>query len=210
MQISAALRAIVITVGIALAAGAITPFAQQYLPEWLSSLANASGSWTMIGLLAVYVSRARGLLAAVLGATALVLLNEAYSAVSSARGYPYVGGFASQWTYVALVAGPIVGLAASWLRWSRPNPLLVALAVAAPSAVLIGEGIYGLTLIADSTSPVYWCLQIAGGVAFVTIVAVRMLRSREYIALAAALTLTGAALFLAFYSWWLPALFSGL
>jgi hypothetical protein len=57
---------------------------------------------------------------------------------------------------------------------------------------------------------VYWFLQIAGGVAFVAVVAVRMLRSRKYIAFAGALTLTGAVLFAAFYSWWLPALFSGL
>jgi hypothetical protein len=57
---------------------------------------------------------------------------------------------------------------------------------------------------------VYWWLQIAGGVAFVAIVSVRMLRRRGYIALAAVLTLTGAALFLAFYSWWLPALFEAL
>lgn len=206
MTFPRALVAVAITASIAVVAGIITPFAQQYLPDWLRSLANASGSWAIIGLLAVYVSRARGVLAAALGATALVLLNETYSAVSTARGYPYAGGFASQWTYVAIVAGPIVGLAASWLRSSRP--LLVALAVAAPSAVLIGEGVYGLTVVADSTSPVYWCLQIAGGVAFVATVAVRMLRSTEYIAVAGALTLTGAALFLAFYSWWLPALFS--
>jgi len=205
-----ALLPVAITVGIALAAGAVTPFAQQYLPDWLSSLANSSGSWTMIGLLAVYVSRARGVLAAVLGIVALVLLNEAYSAVSTARGVYYAGGLASEWTFVAIVAGPIVGLAASWLRWSRAKPLLVAMAVAAPAAVLIGEGVYGLTAIADTTSPVYWWLQIAAGVAFVTIVCVRMLRRREYISLAVALTLTGAALFLAFYTWWLPALFDAL
>jgi hypothetical protein len=203
-----ALRAIGITLAIALVAGVLTPFAQQYLPEWVNSLANSAGSWTMIGLLAVYLSKARGVFAALLGVAALLLLNEAYSAVSTARGYFYAGGFTSQWTYVAIAAGPIVGLAASWLR--SPRPALVALAAAAPSAVLIGEGIYGLTMVADTTSPVYWCLQIAGGVAFVAVVAVRMLRRREYIAVAGALTLTGAALFAAFYSWWLPALFSGL
>jgi hypothetical protein len=205
-----ALLAIAITAGIALAAGAITPFAQQYLPDWLRSLANSSGSWAMIGLLAVYVSRARGVLAAVLGIAALVLLNEAYAVVSTARGFYYAGGLASEWTFVAIVAGPIIGLAASWLRWSRAKPLLVTLAVAAPSAVLIGEGVFGLTVVAETTSPVYWWLQIAGGVAFVAIVSVRMLRRRGYIALAAVLTLTGAALFLAFYSWWLPALFEAL
>jgi hypothetical protein len=208
MTFPRAIRAVAVTVAIALAAGVITPFAQQYLPEWVNSLANASGSWTMIGLLAVYLSRARGVFAAALGITALLLLNEAYSAVSTARGHFYAGGFSSQWTYIAIAAGPIVGLAASWLRSSKP--LFVAMAVAAPSAVLIGEGIYGLTVVADTTSPVYWCLQIAGGVAFVAIVAVRMLRSREYIVLAGALTLAGAALFFAFYTWWLPAFFSAL
>ena len=208
MTFPRALRAVAITVGIALAAGALTPFAQQYLPHWVNSLSNSSGSWTMIGLLAVYLSRARGVMAAALGVTALVLLNEVYSAVSSARGYPYAGGFASPWTYVAIGAGPFVGLAASWLRSARQP--LIAVAVAVPSAVLIGEAIYGLTVVADTTSPVYWCLQAAAGVAFVAVVAVRMLRSPEYIAFAGALTLTGAALFVAFYSWWLPALFSAL
>ncbi|GAB2465004.1 MFS family permease [Conyzicola lurida] len=201
---AAALVSAVIVALVAVAAGSLTPFGQQYLPEWLSSLANSSGSWTMIGLLAVYLSRARGFVAAILGIAALLLLNETYAAVSTARGYPYAGGLASEWTYVAAVAGPIVGLAASWLRSSRP--VLVALAVAVPSAVLIGEGVYGLILIADSTSPVYWWLQIVGGAVFVTVVSVRKLRRPGVIALAAALTVVGAAVFYAFYAVWLPAL----
>jgi hypothetical protein len=199
---AAALLSTVIVALVAITAGALTPFGQQYLPEWLSSLANSSGSWTMIGLLAVYLSRARGVLAALLGIAALILLNETYAAVSTARGYPYAGGLASEWTFVAVVAGPIVGLAASWLRSQRP--VLVALAVAAPSAVLVGEGIYGLVLLADTTSPVYWWLQIVGGVVFV---AVRKLRRPGVVALAAALTVVGAALFYALYAVWLPALF---
>jgi hypothetical protein len=202
---AAALLSTVIVALVAITAGALTPFGQQCLPEWLSSLANSSGSWTMIGLLAVYLSRARGVLAALLGIAALILLNETYAAVSTARGYPYAGGLASEWTFVAGVAGPIVGLAASWLRSQRP--VLVALAVAAPSAVLVGEGVYGLVLLADSTSPVYWWLQIMGGVVFVTVVAVRELRRPGIIALAAALTVVGAALFYALYAVWLPALF---
>jgi len=208
MPFRRALLAVVVTLAIAVTAGVLTPFGQQFLPEEVSSVANASGSWTMVGLLAVYLSRARGVLAAVLGIVALLALNVTYGAVSSARGYPYSAGLDSMWTYVAVVAGPLVGLCAAWLHGSAPR--LVALAVAVPSAVLVGEGVYGLTQVADSTSPVYWWLQIAGGVAFVAVVSMRMLRTPTLIAAAGALTLAGAALYYAVYTAVLPAVFSGL
>jgi hypothetical protein len=208
MPLRRLLAAVAVTLAVAVAAGALTPFGQQYLPEEVSSVANASGSWTMVALLAVYLSRARGVLAAVLGVAALLALNETYGAVSSARGYPYSAGLDSMWTYIAIVAGPLVGLCASWLRSASPR--LVAVAVAVPSAVLVGEGLYGLIQVADTTSPVYWWIEIAGGVAFVAVVPVRMLRTPTLIAGAGALTLAGGVLYYAVYTTVLPAVFSGL
>lgn len=99
-------------------------------------------------------------------------MNEAYGAVSRWRGFPYGGGLTSIWNLIAVVVGPAAVIAATWLR--SPRRELVALGVAAPAAVFIGEGLYGLTVISDTTSPVFWSIELAAGVGLVAITAVRV------------------------------------
>lgn len=197
-RVGRAAASVAVVVAIALLAGALTSVGQQYLPDAVRSIANSSGSWTLITFAAVYLSRTHGLAAAVLGAIAFVLMNEAYGIVSTWRGYPYIGGITNIWNVIGVIIGPIVGIAASWLRTEAPRQR--AFAAAAPSAVLIGEGIYGLTVVSETTSPVYWWLEIVAGVLVVALIAVFRLRHRRYIVDAVVLTVMGAVLFAFLYT----------
>ena len=64
---------------------------------------------------------------------------------------------------------------------------------------LVGEGIYGLTVIADTTSATYWTLEITVAALVFAFAAGRCLRSASRIALAAAVTGVVAGAFLLIY-----------
>jgi hypothetical protein len=151
--------------------GGLTSFGQQYLPAWLNSLSNSAGGWTMLCFLVVWWGRARPLLAAALGVVIFQLLVESYSVVTEWRGYDDGDPFTSVWTVVGLVAGPLLGAAAALARYAPP--VWRALAVTPLSAVLLGEGVWALNTIADTTSPVYWSLEIALSVLFLVAVIIR-------------------------------------
>jgi hypothetical protein len=188
---------VVVVVGAAIVGG-LTPIGQRYLPDALRSFANSAGAWTALTFGLVYLSRARTWLAAVLGAVSFVVMNETYGVVSNLRGSFYSAPFGNVFALVAVVAGPAVGLAASLLRSSDPRWRATGSAV--PAAVLIGEGVYGLTLIADTTSPVYWWLQIAAGTVIASLVPHRRgVRGTARI-LGLALTAAGAVAFYFFYA----------
>ena len=125
-------------------------------------------------------------------------MNEAYGVVSRWRGFYYGGGVSSIWNQVALVVGPAAGIAATWLR--SPKPLLVALGASAPAAVLIGEGLFGLTVVIDTTSPVFWTIEFAAGIAIVVVTAVRRLRTVPSITVLVGASALGAAMFYLVYS----------
>lgn len=150
----------------ALAVGGLTSLGQQYLPEWLTSFANSAGGWAMLAFALVWLSRARPVPGAVLGAVAFLLMVEGYGVVSAWRGFFYAAPFSSIWTGVALVAGPVLGASAAIVR--HGSRLWSALAVVPLSAVLLGEGVWALARISDTTSPVYWSVEIALSVGFVT------------------------------------------
>jgi len=177
--------------------GGLTSFGQQYLPAWLNSLANSAGGWTMFSFLLVWLGRARPLLAAVLGVLVFQLLVEAYSVVSEWRGFPDGDPFSSIWTLVGLVCGPLLGATASLTRYG--SPLWRVLAVTPLGAVLLGEGVYGLIAIADTTSPVYWYLEIVLGVAFIVIANIRHSLPWRQVLLVEGVWLGGSAGFLWFY-----------
>ncbi|MEO9248397.1 DUF6518 family protein [Citricoccus nitrophenolicus] len=97
-----------------------------------------------------------------------------------------------------LTFGILVGLAAAWLR---ARGLRTALATAALAGVGVGESVYGLTVVADSTSQVYWSAIGLGGVALLTVMLVRRIRGPVPVLCAVAGTVAVAAAFLVTYSW---------
>jgi hypothetical protein len=163
-SLRSALYAILIAVIGGALIGSLTSFGQGYLPAWVNSLSNSVGGWTMFSFLIVWLGRARPVLAAVLGVLVFQLLVESYSVVSEWRGFDDGDPFTSAWTVAGLAAGPLLGATAGLVR--HAPPLWRALAVTPLCAVLLGEGLWALTAVADTTSPVYWSLEIVLSVVF--------------------------------------------
>lgn len=170
--------------------GALTSYAQGFLPHALNSLSNSSSGWTLITVLLIWSVRARPALAAILGAASFVLLTIGYTAASAVRGYTYDP---TLWSLVGLVVGPFVGVAAAWLR---ERDLRAALATATLTGIAVGEAIYGLTVVGDSTSPVYWTLGGLSGLALLAGMVLRRIRGSVNITLALGLSAVVAAAFL--------------
>jgi hypothetical protein len=119
------------------------------------------------------------------------VLVEAYGVVSTWRGHYFATGFASIWSLVGLAAGPVIGVAASLSRYGRPVWRVLGMAV--PAAVLVGEGVWALQTITDTTSPVYWTIQVVVGVLLVVGMCFRMRLSWTATLLCVGVWLAGAA-----------------
>lgn len=189
-RIIAGARSAAIVVGIAIVAGALDPFGQQYLAGWINPLANSAGGYTFVIVLAILVARPGPVLGAALGLAGFVVMLQAYSVVSTLRGSPDERGFGDVWILISLVAGPTIGLATTWLRERRR--VLAAIGAGVIAAALLGESIYGLTVVAATTSGVYWVLQILAALALLTASTVRTLRAPGPILVATGVAAVGA------------------
>lgn len=156
-----------VVVAVAFVGGGVTFFAQGFLPDVLASFANSASGWTLITAVIVWALRAQPVPAAVFGTMGFVLLVLGYTAAAS-----------SQWLYydprlfgvAGLLVGPFVGVGASWLHrrgWRA------AVAGGFLAGIGFGESVYGLVQLAGTTSPVYWALIGALGVALLIHTAVR-------------------------------------
>ena len=186
-----------LAVGVGLLLGILTAAAQGWLPRDAASLANSSGSWSLIAfLLALLATGPRS--AAACGAAALAALLGGYILGTGVRGYASGTGLIVFWGLAAIIVGPSLGLGAWWAKAGSPR--LAALGAGGMGGVLIGEGVYGLLYIAETTSSAYWWGQIAVGAGIVGWFAARRLRHPGPIAVAALTCLAVAAAFVVAYS----------
>jgi hypothetical protein len=154
--------------------GGVTSYAQSALPAQLSSFANSASGWTILCALLVVLAGPRVAVGAGLGAASFVCLVLGYTAASHLRGFAYSP---ASWILVAVIAGPVVGAAAAALRGpARRSAVLGGLTLA---AILVADGVRGLVVLGGSTSPVYWTLVIALGLALVAWVSVSQLSRRR-------------------------------
>ena len=116
--------------------------------------------------------RVRPAVAALLGATSFVLLTLGYAAAAQLQGLFYDP---TLFVVVGVVVGPFVGVATSWLRAVHPGR--AAMGTALLAGIGVGEAVYGLTAVAETTSPVYWAL--IGAVALALLVAMLVRRIRR-------------------------------
>ncbi len=182
---------------VSLGLGVLTAYGQEWLPAEVGSLANSSGSWCLAAfLLAMLASRPR--VAAACGVVSLLMLLVGYSVANELRGFAAGTRTLLFWGTAAVLAGPLLGLGAYWVRFGRD--VLAALGVGALSGVLVGEGVYGLAYIADTTSPPYWWGQIGVGLTLLGVVVVRRLRRPAAAGLALVVAAATAALFVVVYS----------
>lgn len=177
--------------------GVLTAYAQEWLPEDLGSLANSSGVWALVAFaLALLATGART--AAIYGCIALLALLVGYVLGTSARGFASGTALVVFWGAAAIVVGPVLGLAAHWVKTKAG--LAAAVGIGVMSGVLIGEGLYGLAYIADTTFPPYWWGEAIVGIVLLCGVAWQRLDGPRSVAAAAATCALTAAAFVVIYS----------
>ena len=178
--------------------GGATSFGQQYLPDGLRPFANSNSGWTLLAFVVTAVctrwrSARRWWVAAVLGLVVFHALLQGYVIVSTLRGFPDSYGPGDFYFTVATLAGPVIGLAG--FAWRSDSGPLRAVGVAVMAAVLIGDGVWGLLRVVDSTGWLYWVLIIVMGVGILTWVVLRRLDRLRDRVLAIVLAAMGAAAF---------------
>lgn len=186
---------------LAVALGGATSLGQTFLPEEAASLANSVTGWTLPTVALVFVTARSFTEAAVTGAVSFVALTVGYAVVSTLRGFPFDP---TTWAVIGLLAGPVIGAATFALRRS---PTHAAVGGGLLAGVLIGEGVYGLTAVAATTSPVFWWAAITVGVTLLVAVATLRLRDiRSTLMLVSVAGLTAALFVIAYLA--LPSVFS--
>lgn len=151
-----------------LALGALTSWAQGKLPDALASFANSPSGWTFLTAVMVAAVRPSLRLGAALGVVSFVSLVLGYTFASQLRGLAYDP---VPWSAVGVVAGPFVGAAAAALRG---RDVRAGIGAGTLAGVLVADAGYGLTVVADSTSPVYWTLCLVGAAVLAVVTAVRV------------------------------------
>ena len=106
---------------------------------------------------------------AAFGAVSFVCLVLGYTVASELRGLAYDP---TLWGAIGLVTG----LSSVPPPRERPAraPLPVALGSGVLAGVLVADGIYGLTVVADTTSPVYWTTVLVLGLLLVIATPLRL------------------------------------
>jgi Family of unknown function (DUF6518) len=190
------LGAVALVLGVAAVTGTLTPFGEIHLPRSINAAANSSGPWAMIAFASVYLSRARGAFAATLGACSLVVMDLFFFVAFELRVGHYLHSYLAFWLTIAILVGPLVGLCASWLRSRRMS--LRAISIAAPSSVLVGEGIFMLVRL-PGVSTVYAVASVVVGVLLFAILSALRLRGMRWIVMSAAMCGVAAVAFYAVY-----------
>ena len=163
-------RVVGLAVVVGLVVGMATSPAQGWLTDATRSLSNSAGPWSLAAFVVARASR-RPALAALLASITLATCELGYVIASELRDIPSATSTVVFWITAALLAGPPLGIAAAWTRSSSQWRIGAGYGVVA--GVLIGEAVYGLTQIRDTTEPVYWVLEALCGVAVIVFVAVR-------------------------------------
>lgn len=186
---SGVIRACLVVVGTGLIAGALTSWAQGVLPDSLGPLANSISGWTIVVVAAVAAVRPGPRAAAALGVAAFLALLLGYTLAAAARGLSYDP---TLWGVLGVLAGPMVGAAAAALV--GPAPLRRGLGAGAIAGLLAADGGRGLTVLAATTSPVWWSCCLTGAAALLVATAMRIAGARPRLLMLATAAGVAAAL----------------
>ena len=187
-EVTAVLETVVAVGVVGLLLGAATFLAQALLPDALRPLANSASGWTLLTVLVVQLARARALPSAVFGAASFVALVLGYALAADIGGLFYSP---VRFGVVGLLVGPFVGVATSWLRSTGWR---AAVGAGALAGIALGESIYGLVVVVDTTGWFYWTLVGLAGLALLVVTLARRARRRETVlgGVAVALGVAGA------------------
>lgn len=187
-------RAPLVVVGGSFLAGVLTSVGQGHLPAALHDVANSSLSWSVVAFALALLGR-RWWVCVLFATGAFVGQLAGYDVASQVRvGHGLALSTWAFWLVQGALAGPVLGLVAWWGR--RDPGLGRALAVAALGGLALGEGVYGLTVVAATTSPVWWSISVGLGVAAVAAYAVSSRSGRWSLVAGLGAVLVGAGF------WW--------
>lgn len=193
-QLVALGEALVAVVVVSLLLGGLTSLAQGFLPDPVRPFANSASGWTVLTALTVWLTRERTRTSAVLGGASFVALVLGYTIVSQLRGLYYDPVL---FGVVGVLVGPLVGVAASWLRRTGWR---AALGAAALSGVALGECVYGLVVVSGTTGWFYWALIGAVGVTLLVVTLARRAARRDTVVGGVTVALAVGATFFVAYS----------
>jgi hypothetical protein len=152
---------LVLATAIGLAAGAVTEWSVPHLPFSIEPLGNSAAPWIVVTFLVALTARRMGE-AVVLAVVALLALVLGFYAAEAYRGWSVSWHQVELWSVASVSIGPLVGLAAGWLR--HAGRYAGALGAGVLGGLLVGEAVYGLTKLKFSSPADYWRVQIVLGV----------------------------------------------
>jgi Family of unknown function (DUF6518) len=183
----------VVAVGVGLAGGAFTAYGQEWLSDATSSLANSAGPWSLVAFLVARYNK-RLPAAVVAAALALASCEVGYALATELRGGSNATSTVVFWFVAAVIAGPPLGVAGAW---STRGGMGRGVGFAVIGGVLIGEGLYGWTTVADTTDWRYWATELVAGVALVAVFAARSHWPRHTMSTLTAAAATASVVFAA-------------
>jgi hypothetical protein len=157
------LLAMTIAIVVGLVVGGVTAYAQGWLSGGTSSLANSAGPWSLAAFAVARYAR-RPVTACAAAVLTLASCELGYVIATEIRGGSNASSTIVFWLTASVLAGVPLGLAGSL---STMGGVRRSVGVAVIAGVLIGEGVYGWTEIADTTDWRYWAMDIVVGVAII-------------------------------------------
>ena len=151
-----------LAVAVGLAAGALTLWSVLRLPFALTPLSNAAAPWVLVAFVVALTARWKSE-AALLAIVTFVALVVGFYVAEHLRGWPVDRHQVVFWTQTSVIAGPVVGLAAGWLR--HAGRTAGALGAGVLGGLLTGEAVHGLTALKFSSPAHFWEAQFVLGVA---------------------------------------------
>ena len=176
--------------------GSLTRIGETTLPDSIVSAANSTAPWVLATFLMILVSGLAGRLALVLGAASFVAMDLSFFVTFGFTGGYYPRHYLAFWLVVALIAGPLVALMATWVR---RRGIRWPVAAASVPSVFIGEGVFVLVRL-PIAGHVYPAILIVGGILILAGVLALGRRTVRESLLTVGLTVVGTAVFSVAYN----------
>ena len=167
---------LILAVVAGLTAGALTEWSVPHLPFALEPLGNSAAPWVLVAFAVALTARGIGEAVMVAVVTLLALVLGFY-VVEAGRGWGVSRHQVALWCVASVAIGPLVGLAAGWLRHAGRGWAAVGAGVL--GGLLCGEAVWGLTGLRFSSPANYWHVQFVLGVALA--VGLSLCRSRLHL-----------------------------
>ena len=171
--------------------GVLTAYGQGWLRDATASLTNSAGPWSAAAFLVARYNR-RSAPAIVAAMVTLACCELGYAVATELRGGANATSTVVFWLAAAVLAGPPLGVAGAW---STESGLRGGVGLSVLGGVLLGEGLYGWSTVADTTDWRYWALEAAIGVLVISNAAARRQRPVHIVPVVAGGVLTAAVVF---------------